>query len=166
MALVVGGTVTVRKVDYATGHVVLSWPGTLIELSADVLAVRARFLPRSAQPVFVDGVPFEAGDLFTEYYYPGRWYNVFHIADPDGRHKGWYCNVTRPPEIGGDTITYVDLALDLFVHPDGSFTVLDEDEFAVACDGVYEAVDAEGAKVAIEALISLVGQGGLPAPDR
>ena len=60
----------------------------------------------------------------------------------------------------------VDLALDLFVHPDGSFTVLDEDEFAVACDGVYEPVDVEGAKLAIEALISLVGAGGLPVPDR
>jgi predicted RNA-binding protein associated with RNAse of E/G family len=154
----------VRKVDFATGHVVLSWPGTLVESSDEVLAVRARFLPRSAQPVFVDGVPFEAGDLFTEYYYPGRWYNVFHIADTDGRRKGWYCNVTRPPEIADDTITYVDLALDLFVHPDGTYTVLDEDEFDAGV-GLYTPADIEEARFALRALIELAREGGMPAPE-
>jgi hypothetical protein len=165
LQLVPGATITVRKLDYATGHVLLSWPGTLIARDDDVLAVQARFVPRSVQVVFVDGVPFEAGDVFTEYYYLGRWYNVFHIAAPEGEVKGWYCNVTRPPELDGDAITYVDLALDLFVHPDGSYAVLDEDEFAVASAEIYEPTDVEQARIAIQALIALAERGELPAPE-
>ena len=35
----------------------------------------------------------------------------------------------RPAEIRGDVLSYVDLALDLLVFPDGRQLVLDEDEF-------------------------------------
>jgi predicted RNA-binding protein associated with RNAse of E/G family len=159
-----GESVTVQKVDYATGQVVLSWPATLIERSDAVIAVQATFRPRSAQTVVVDGVPFEAGDLFTEYYYLECWYNVFHIADARGQPKGWYCNVTRPPDLTDGTISYIDLALDLFVHPDGAYTILDEDEFAAARAAVYEPADAEQALQALEALILLARQGELPSP--
>jgi len=37
--------------------------------------------------------------------------------------------VTRPAIVNGDVISYDDLALDLFAYPDGSFRILDEDEF-------------------------------------
>jgi len=161
----VGQTVTIRKVDYVTGHPVLSWPGTIVDLTTDLVAVRAQFLPRSGGPVFVDGVPFETGDTFTEYYYPDRWFNVFHIASAAGEHKGWYCNGTRPPLVDGETITYVDLSLDLFVHPDWRYTVLDEDEFALAAVDTYAPEEIEQAWAALRQLISTAEDHGLPAPE-
>ena len=44
--------------------------------------------------------------------------------------KGWYCNITRPARFGPGRVTAEDLALDVFVYPDGRTLVLDEEEFA------------------------------------
>ena len=85
------------------------------------------------------------------------------MRSPQGEPKGWYCNVTTPASFDADGIRYVDLALDLFVHPDGRFTVLDEDEFALAC-GDYRPEDAAQARTALQELIALATEGRLPAP--
>ena len=61
---------------------------------------------------------------------------------------------------------YTDLALDVFVHPDGRCTVLDEDEFALASETVYRPADAAGARQALEDLLQFIAEGKLPAPDR
>ena len=42
--------------------------------------------------------------------------------------KGWYCNITKPAVIEDGSVSYVDLALDLWVSANGEQTVLDEDE--------------------------------------
>jgi len=69
-------------------------------------------------------------DRFVETFYSDRWYNVFEIYDrDDDRFKGWYCNIGYPAILEKDTISYIDLALDLWVASDGTQTVLDEDEF-------------------------------------
>jgi len=71
------------------------------------------------------------GDPFIEIYFNDRWYNIFEIHDrQDHAVKGWYCNITLPAEFRQGAISYVDLALDLLVYPDGRMLVLDEDEFA------------------------------------
>lgn len=76
------------------------------------------------------GLPLRKGDRFIEQHFADRWYNVFAIHDgTSGRLKGWYCNITRPAQIDGDQVSADDLALDLIVKPDGSWTVLDEPEF-------------------------------------
>jgi predicted RNA-binding protein associated with RNAse of E/G family len=84
-----------------------------------------------------DDTPFlntvlKRGDRFVELFYTGRWYNIFEIHDrDDDAIKGWYCNVGFPAvEEGEGHISYVDLALDLWVTPEGEQHVLDEDEFA------------------------------------
>jgi hypothetical protein len=77
------------------------------------------------------GIVLGQGDRFVETYYTDRWYNIFEIYDrADDTLKGWYCNIGCPAEVGEDTISYIDLALDLLVFPDGRQIVLDEDEFA------------------------------------
>jgi uncharacterized protein len=74
-------------------------------------------------------VTLKRGDRFVETFYTNRWYNIFEIFDRDDQSfKGWYCNIGRPAIIEGDVVSYVDLALDLWVAPDGTQTVLDEDE--------------------------------------
>lgn len=74
---------------------------------------------------------FEPNDVFTEYYYTDRWYNIHAIAAPTGELKGYYCNVARPAAFDGAIITSEDLELDLFVSPDRQTLLrLDLDEFA------------------------------------
>ncbi len=81
-----------------------------------------------------DDMPFmdivlKRNDRFVETFYSDRWYNIFEIYDrDDNKFKGWYCNIGKPAVIGDDFISYVDLALDLWVSANGTQTVLDEDE--------------------------------------
>jgi hypothetical protein len=78
------------------------------------------------------GIMLGQGDRFVETFYSDRWYNVFEMHDrQDDLIKGWYCNIGYPAEIEARTVSYVDLALDLLVYPDGRQIVLDEDEFVV-----------------------------------
>lgn len=81
-----------------------------------------------------DDLPFQdivlkRNDRFVETFYTDKWYNIFEIYDRDnGKLKGWYCNITKPAVIQDGSVSYVDLALDLWVSADGRQTVLDEDE--------------------------------------
>lgn len=81
-----------------------------------------------------DDLPFQEivlkrNDRFVETFYSDKWYNIFEIYDrDDGKLKGWYCNITKPAVIDDGSVSYVDLALDLWVSADGRQTVLDEDE--------------------------------------
>lgn len=159
-----GATVTVRKLEYGSGRATLTWTGTLLSCDVDQVVIHAVFAPRTDRRIVVDGVPFERGDIFTEYYPLRRWYNVFHIADPLGRLKGWYCNVTLPPLLESAGIAFTDMALDLFVHPDGAATVLDEDEFAAASETLYGASDARAARSALVELQRLADCRLLPSP--
>lgn len=94
----------------------------------DTTIVLEALFTRDDMP-FMD-VTFKNGDRFVEYYYSDRWYNIFAIYDrDDGKIKGWYCNIGKPAVIEDGVVSYVDLALDLWVSANGKQTVLDEDEF-------------------------------------
>ena len=72
---------------------------------------------------------FEPGDHFAEYFYSDRWYNIFAIEGAQTGFKGWYCNVAAPAFITEEYIDQIDLYLDVWIAPDGTFQILDEDEF-------------------------------------
>ena len=103
------------------------YEGVLLSRDEHTLVLEALF-DRADMP-FMDTV-FKTGDRFVEYYYNDRWYNIFEIYDRDDRTiKGWYCNVGKPAVFEDGIVSYVDLALDLWVSANGRQTVLDEDEF-------------------------------------
>jgi protein associated with RNAse G/E len=109
------------------GEVTYEYEGVLLNRDENVVTLEALF-DRADMP-FMD-VVFKTGDRFVEYYYEDRWYNIFAIHDrDDGQIKGWYCNIGQPAIIEDGIVSYVDLALDLWVSTDGKQTVLDEDEF-------------------------------------
>jgi len=109
------------------GEVLVEYEGDELARDENSITLEALF-DRTNMP-FQD-VVFKTGDRFVEYYYSDRWYNIFAIYDrDDGKLKGWYCNVGMPAVIEDDLVSYVDLALDLWVSVDGKQTVLDEDEF-------------------------------------
>ncbi|MEU6147160.1 DUF402 domain-containing protein [Streptomyces sp. NPDC047081] len=98
-------------------------------------------------------VRFEAGDVFTEYYWRDRWYAVKEVRDAGGALKGWYCDVTRPAVLSGGELVVEDLDLDLWVSADGTdVRRLDEDEFA---DSGLAETDPRAAAAAVAALDEL-----------
>lgn len=109
------------------GEVTYQYEGDLLRREENMIVIEALF-DRKDMP-FQD-IVFRTGDRFVEYYYSDRWYNIFAVHDKDdGKIKGWYCNIGKPAEIEDDIVSYVDLALDLWVSVNGSQTILDEDEF-------------------------------------
>ena len=119
-------SVTIRKLDH-TGGQVTAYPGRVLWRDECAIALRTRW---EWAPLDLGVVVLEPGDRWTEYFYADRWYNIFEIHASRGQLKGWYCNITRPACISGHEVTAEDLALDLWVAPDGQMQVLDEDEFA------------------------------------
>ena len=112
------------------GEETFRYTGVILQREPGMVVLEACF-NRADLPFM--GTVLRFGDRFVETYYTDRWYNIFEIHDlDDDRIKGWYCNVSRPAVLEeDDRLSYVDLALDLWVAPDGSQTVLDEDEFVL-----------------------------------
>ena len=110
-----------------SGKVMHEYEGDLLHRDENSVTLEALFT-REDMP-FMD-VVFKKNDRFVEYYYSNRWYNIFEIHDRDDDSlKGWYCNIGMPAVIEDGVVSYVDLALDLWVSLDGKEAVLDEDEF-------------------------------------
>jgi protein associated with RNAse G/E len=112
------------------GQVTWRYQGQVLERQPDCLVLEAYFDRPDVEDFH--GIQLRQGDRFIETYYTDRWYNIFEIhAVEDDHLRGWYCNIAAPAQIEGDTLSYVDLALDLLVYPDRRQLVLDEDEFAL-----------------------------------
>src|SRR5512141_2645537 len=120
-----GMKILVQKKNPA-GKITYQYEGVMLSREEHSIVLEALF-DRADMP-FMD-VVFKTGDRFVEYYFSNRWYNIFTIRDrEDGTVKGWYCNIGEPAVIEDGVVSYVDLALDLWVSTDGTQTVLDEDE--------------------------------------
>jgi len=118
--------ITVLKRDLS-GVVTWQYEGRVLKRESNCVLLEAYF-NRDDTP-FMD-VVLKRGDRFVERFCADRWYNIFKIYDrDDGQFKGWYCNVGYPAVLEKDTVSYIDLALDLWVAADGTQTVLDKDEF-------------------------------------
>lgn len=106
----------------------VTWQYDGVELRRDENSITIEaFFNRDDMPF--QEITLKRNDRFVETFFTDKWYNIFEIYDrDDGRLKGWYCNITKPAVIEDGSISYVDLALDLWVSADGRETVLDEDE--------------------------------------
>ncbi|MFN8636657.1 MAG: DUF402 domain-containing protein [Chloroflexota bacterium] len=156
-SLVGGRPLVVQKLMY-DGSKSYRWVGREIHRDDDHLFFTAVF-ERDGRDLGY--VRFEKGDVFYEYYYFDRWYNVFQVYSKDGTLKGWYCNVTQPAQVD-DELTFVDLALDLWVWPDMRYLVLDEDEFEELAVGTYSAEHVTIARAALAELIEHAEKNTMP----
>ncbi len=106
----------------------VTWQYEGVVLSREENAITLEALFNRDDMPFMD-ITLKRNDRFVETFYSNRWYNIFEIYDRDDNHfKGWYCNISKPVIIDDVSISYVDLALDLWVAADGRQTVLDEYE--------------------------------------
>lgn len=148
--------VTVYKLD-ASGRVVWHYPATVLERQNNCVRLEATF---DRERVDIGPAVFHRGDRFVEYYYDDRWYNIFAVYEGEGAAlKGWYCNVCRPAELGAEAIRCEDLALDVWVSPAGTPTIMDQDEFA-ALD--LPERDRRHGRDALATLLCLAETGRLP----
>jgi uncharacterized protein len=118
--------ITVIKQDLE-GCETWRYTGKTLERGENFIILEAEF--NRADTPFHD-IILKQGDRFVERFYTDRWYNIFEIHDrEDDQLKGWYSNIGYPAIIEDEQVSYIDLALDLLVYPDGRQQVLDEDEF-------------------------------------
>lgn len=78
-------------------------------------------------------VALEKGSDAVWFTFPGRWHDIgrFHLADDT--FTGIYANILTPVEIRDDRTWHTtDLYLDLWLTPDGTLRVLDEDQLEEA----------------------------------
>lgn len=61
------------------------------------------------------------------YFFKDRWYNIIVQLKKDG--ITYYCNIATPYIIEDGTIKYIDYDLDLRIFPNGSFKILDRQEY-------------------------------------
>lgn len=118
--------ITVYKRDHR-GVVVWHYRGVIVDSGPTWVCLSALFDRDEADLGFV---LFRRGDVFTEWFFTDRWYNIFRIYDGQNSVlKGWYCNITRPAHIPPESVAADDLELDIFVQPNGTTILLDEQEF-------------------------------------
>jgi uncharacterized protein len=118
--------ITVHKLDLQ-GRETWRYSGRVLERGASYVLLEARF---NREDTPFHGMVLRRGDRFVETFYTDRFYNIFEMHSASNDHLyGWYCNIGMPAKIEQDLVSYVDLALDLLVYPDGTQLVLDQDEF-------------------------------------
>jgi hypothetical protein len=150
-----GSPITVKKLDPQRQET-WRYTGQVLACSPERVLLEALF-NRPDTP-FLD-ITLANGDRFIEVYFSQRWFNIYEIhAGQSGPIKGWYANIARPAEFGPDEIVFVDLALDLWIYPDGRQVVLDEDEFGVLN---LDNATRQHARAALVELRTLVEAGAL-----
>jgi len=102
------------------------WRAELLRQDDSLIVLDARFSDEISHELLGT---IASGTHSLEYYWLDRWYNVFRFAHPDGKLRSYYCNVNVPPTFDGQTLSYVDLDLDILVDPDFSYHILDVDDF-------------------------------------
>ncbi len=142
----------IHKLAY-DGRETWKWSGKLVERNDGVMVVDAIF---NGPPRDLGYMKLETTDLYHEFYYADRWFNIFQVFRTDGLLKGWYCNVCQPARFSGNDVYFVDMVLDVFVYPDGRPLVLDEEEFKEKANSIYSPEDAGRAKAAVTELLKMV----------
>lgn len=139
--------ITVHKRN-AAGEITWSYEGRVLARGDDFVRLEALF---NREDTPFQGIVLKHHDRFVETFFADNWYNIFEIHDRDDDHvKGWYCNIGEPMVWdAADEISYIDLALDLWVAADGSQVVLDEDEFEAL------ALDEKTRQQALDGLLAL-----------
>ncbi|MDD5865917.1 MAG: DUF402 domain-containing protein [bacterium] len=74
-----------------------------------------------------DGRSHRTKEIAILFFYKKNWYNILAQLKKYGLF--YYCNIASPFVIDGNIIKYIDYDLDLRIFPDGTFKVLDKNEY-------------------------------------
>jgi protein associated with RNAse G/E len=148
-----GASIIVRLLKY-DGTEYRRWNARITLCHESLIALDAEFEFDVQHHLLGD---IRRGTRTLEYYWLDRWYNVFRFLEDDGETRLYYCNVGTPPALENDTLSYIDLDVDILVQPDLSYQVLDLEEFETNAEryGYSDEVELRARK-AVEELISLI----------
>ncbi len=154
--------VLVRSYKY-DGVLHRTWGAELVRQEGSLVVLDAKFPDEIVHDLLGT---IASGTQSLEYYWLDRWYNVFRFAQPDGTLRNYYCNINVPASFDGETLSYVDLDLDVLVDPDFSYRVLDVADFETNARryGYTEEVQAS-ARQALEDLEKMIESRAFPFTD-
>ncbi len=137
-----------------------TWPAELLRQEGSLIVLDARFSDEIIHDLLGT---IAIGTHSLEYYWLDRWYNVFRFAQPDGKLRNYYCNVNLPPTFDRETLSYVDLDLDILVEPDFSYRILDVEDFERSAERFGYPVEVQAnARRAVEELERMIEMRAFP----
>lgn len=133
----------------------------LLYLDDAVIVTSQRVKPSS--PIVQNGETVLADNFAAVWFvFTGLWYDVGKVYNLENEWTGYYCDVLKPVKRSVDVngklnrFEITDLFLDLWINPDGTYEIQDEDEFEEAVQ--KGAIDAELERKALEVLKSLIAE--------
>ena len=141
----------------------VSWRQWKIHQDEEVL-VSSFYDPHLKRPVTIDSeVVVDDKMAGITYNFWDKWFNVIRIYGRDLEFKGFYTDIITPIQKTWTLVTATDLFLDLFMFPDGRWTVQDEDEFEDAVEtGIMDEGIAANARRALEEVVDRARSGDWP----
>src|SRR5438876_7340080 len=118
-------TIIVRACKY-DGAEHRCWPATIRREEGSLLVLDAKF-DEEIQHDLLGTIA--SGTSSVEYYWLDRWYNIFRLTNPNGSKTIYYCNINIPPSFEGQTLSYIDLDIDILVESNFLYRVVDLEEF-------------------------------------
>lgn len=97
---------------------------------AIVLDIKNNYIVLGNDNVLVtkkDGRTWRTREPAIMFFYNNRWFNI--IAQLKTHGLFYYCNIASPYIIENNILKYIDYDLDLRVFPEGSFKILDRNEY-------------------------------------
>ncbi|MDQ0352012.1 protein associated with RNAse G/E [Alkalibacillus filiformis] len=76
-----------------------------------------------------DGRTWRTREPAITYFTSNYWFNIITMMRNDGVY--YYCNISSPFIVDDEALKYIDYDLDIKVFPDGTYKILDEDEFDI-----------------------------------
>lgn len=131
----------------------------LLYLDDEVIVTSQRVKPSS--PIVQNGEMVLADNFAAVWFvFTGLWYDVGKVYNLNNEWTGYYCDVLKPVKRSVDAngklnrFEITDLFLDLWISPDGTYEIQDEDEFEEAVQ--KEVIDPELERKALEVLRGLI----------
>lgn len=139
----------------------------LLYLDDEVIVTSQRVRPSS--PIVQNGKTVLADNFPVVWFvFTGLWYDVGKVYNLNNEWTGYYCDIMRPVKRSMNAsgkLNYfeiTDLFLDLWINPDGTYEIQDEDEFEAAIrEGVIDAELEKKARNVMKTLIAEVEAGHL-----
>jgi hypothetical protein len=100
--------------------------------------------------------PIARGSVTHGFFWPRRSYSLYRMSGPGGRPIADRYDVVEDLRVSASEISYLDLLLDIWVAPDGTLTVEDEDEVR---DCARRGLLSPGQVARIERTRDLIGHG-------
>lgn len=125
-------------------------------VSSFVFRLSKPFTPFGDTPLIKDGYYGVLFDLLD------RWFNVVKIFDEQKRFIGYYSDIRSPPQRFEGGYKAEDLFIDFWVETDGTYYILDREEFEEA-DISNEC--REKVEQTIEKIKEMIERGGYPPKE-